>query len=140
MSFREKSAWIVMLSMLGVYGYYFWTVAMAAAGGTTANFPYGSLLAETVLALVIVQIVLHIAVAIPKPVEASAPRDERDTLVGLKAIRIAFIVLSTGVVLVCFSAALYPSSFFTVNALLFVLVLSETVRAASQVIYYRRSA
>jgi uncharacterized membrane protein len=140
MSFREKSAWIVAVSMLGVYGFYFWTLAQAAAAGQTESFHYGSLLAKTVFVLVIVQIVLHVAVAIPRPVEAKAPRDERDALIALKAIRCAFIALSAGVVVVCFSAALYPSSFFIVNGLLFVLVMSETVRVASQIVYYRLSA
>ena len=35
MSFREKSAWISMLSMSGIYGFYFWSVVHAGpkAGG-----------------------------------------------------------------------------------------------------------
>jgi hypothetical protein len=140
MSFREKSAWIVAGSMLVVYGFYFWMIAKAVAAGQTQSFHYGSLLVQAVFALVLIQILFHILVAVPKPAEARAPRDERDQLIALKAIRVAFIALSLGVVLVSFSAAVYPSSFFIVNGLLFVLVLSETVRAASQIVYYRRSA
>jgi hypothetical protein len=137
MPFREKSAWIATLTSLVIYGLYFRRIAQAAAAGQADTFHYGPLLAMTVLALVVVQIVLTVAIAIAGPKEAQAPRDERERLIGLKSARVAFYVLSSLVVTVCFYAAFFPSSFYITNALLFSLVVSEIVRNASLIAYYR---
>jgi hypothetical protein len=61
MSFREKTAWISMLSMAGIYGVYFWSVIHA--GSHAGGFRFGGLL-ETIVALVVVQAVLTVAVTI----------------------------------------------------------------------------
>jgi heme/copper-type cytochrome/quinol oxidase subunit 2 len=139
MSFREKSAWIVMLTTLVIYGLYFWKIAQAAAAGDAESFHYGPLLIETVILLVIAQIVLMVVISIIRPKDARQPRDERERLIELKAVRIAFAVLSVCVLTVCCYAAFYPSSFYTTNALLLSLVLSEIVRNAGQIAYYRAS-
>jgi uncharacterized membrane protein len=137
MSFREKSAWIMILSMLGVYGFYFGTLSRVAAAGRADSFHYGSLLAETVFALVIVQIVLTVVIAVFNPRDAKTPRDEREQMIALKSTRFAFYVLSSGALCVCLYAAFYPSGFYIVNGLLFVLVLSEVARAAGSIALYR---
>lgn len=137
MSFREKSAWISMLSMSGIYGLYFWSVIHA--GPQAGRFHFGGLL-ETIIALVVVQIVLTIAVAIFKPAEAKAPRDERDKLIELRAMRVAYSGLATGIALACFFGAFDPPIVFNTNALLFILVTAEIMRSACQIIQYRRGA
>ena len=47
MSFREKTAWISMLSMTGIYGYYFWTVIEAGpqVGGSHFAGLFGTIIA-----------------------------------------------------------------------------------------------
>jgi uncharacterized membrane protein len=134
MSFREKSAWISMLSISLICGAYFWSVIHA---GPHAGFHFGSLLA-TVIALVVVQIVLHIVVAIAAPKEAKAPRDEREKLIELKATQIAYSGLATAIACACFFGALDPPIVFNTNALLFVLVAAELMRKSCQIIQYRR--
>ena len=136
MSFREKSAWISLLSISLIYGVYFWSVVHA---GPQAGFHFGSLLA-TVIALIVVQIVLHIVVAIAAPKEAKAPRDEREKLIELKATRIAYSGLATAVVCACMFGALDPPIVFNTNALLFILVTAELMRASCQIIQYRHGA
>ena len=64
----------------------------------------------TVIALVVVQVVLTIAVAIFAPKEAGAPRDERDKLIELRAMRFAYAGLATGIAVACFFGALIPLS------------------------------
>jgi hypothetical protein len=137
MSFREKTAWISLLSMSGIYGFYFWSVVRA--GHQAGAFPIGGLLG-TVVALVIVQVVLNIAVAIFAPREAKAPRDERDRLIELRATRVAYAGLATSVALACLFGAFTPPIVFNTNALLFLLVTAEVLRSACQVIQYRRGA
>ena len=137
MSFREKSAWISMLSMLAIYGFYFWSVIHAGlpAGGARS----GGLLG-TIVALVVVQVVLTVAVAMFTPREAKAPRDERDKLIELRAMRVAYSGLATSVALACLFGAFDPPIIFNTNALLFILVASEVLRSACQIIQYRRDA
>jgi hypothetical protein len=137
MSFREKSAWISMLSMLAIYGFYFWSVIHA--GPQAGGFHLGGLL-ETIIALVVVQIVLTLAIAIFTPKEAKAPRDEREKLIELRAIRVAYSGLATGVALACFFGAFDPPILFNTNALLFILVTAEILRSACQIVQYRRGA
>jgi hypothetical protein len=137
MSFREKSAWISMLSMLGIYGYYFWSIIHA--GPQPEGFRFGGLLGA-IVALVVLQIVLTVAVAIVSPKEAQAPRDEREKLIELKAMRVAYAGLATSVAMACFFGAFDPPIFFNTNALLFILVTAEIMRAGGQIVQYRRGA
>src|ERR1700719_613628 len=137
MSFREKSAWISVLSMSGIYGFYFWSVIHA--GPKAGGFHFGGLL-QTIIALVVLQVALTIAVAIFTPKEAKAPRDERDKLIELRAMRVAYSGLATAVALACFFGAFNPPIVFNTNALLFILVTAEILRSACQIVQYRRGA
>jgi hypothetical protein len=138
MSFREKSAWISLLSMSGIYGLYFWSVIRAGHAGAQSG-GFGGLLG-TIIALVVVQVVLTVAVAIFTPKEAQAPRDERDKLIELRAMRVAYAGLATSVALACFFGAFNPPIIFNANSLLFILVTAELLRSACQIIQYRRGA
>jgi fatty acid desaturase len=100
---------------------------------------FGGLLG-TIIALVIVQVVLTVAVAISTPKEAQAPRDERDKLIELRAMRVAYAGLATSVALACFFGAFNPPIIFNTNSLLFILVTAELLRSACQIIQYRRGA
>jgi hypothetical protein len=134
MSFREKSAWISLISMTAIYGYYFWSVVHSRP-----HAGFGGLLG-TIIALVFVQTILTIAVAIFAPREAKAPRDERERLIELKATRFAYAGLATSVACACFFAAFNPPILFNTNALLFILVVAEIMRSGCQIVQYRRSA
>jgi hypothetical protein len=137
MSFREKSAWISVLSMAGIYGAYFWSIMHA--GPHSGGFHLGGLL-ETIIALVFVQVVLTVSIAIFSPREAKAPRDERDKLIELRAMRFAYAGLATGIAFACFFGAFNPPIVFNTNALLFILVTAEIMRSACQIVQYRRGA
>jgi Ca2+/Na+ antiporter len=137
MSFREKSAWISLVSMSGIYGFYFWSVIHA--GHRTDDIRFGGLLG-TIIALVVLQVVLTVAVAIFTPKEADAPPDERDKLIELRAMRVAYSGLATGIAFACFFGAFNPPIVFNVNALLFILVTAEILRCACQIVQYRRGA
>jgi hypothetical protein len=137
MPFREKTAWISMVSMLAIYGYYFWSVMhdIRPVGG----LHFGGLL-QTVIALVVVQVVLTIAAAVVTPKEARAPCDEREKLIQMKAARFAYAGLATGIAVACLFGAFDPPVVFNANSLLFILVTSELARTACQIIHYRRGA
>jgi len=136
MSFREKVAWVSLLAMGGIYGAYFWTVIEA---GPHAPLQGGRLLG-TIVALIAVQVLLLVVIAIFAPNDARAPRDERDRLIELRATRVAYAGLATAVVFACFFAAFTPPIIFGTNSLLFILVTCEMLRMACQIIQYRRQA
>lgn len=136
MSFREKTAWISLISIVGIYAWYFWSVLHSPKLGGPH---YGSLLG-TVIALAIVQTVLTTAVAIFAPREARAPRDEREKLIDMRATRFAYAVLAGSIACACFFAGFNPPVIFSTNALLFILVLAEILRSGGQILQYRRGA
>ncbi len=105
MPFREKTAWISLISMAGIYGLYFWSLIRSGRH----NDAHVSGLLGTIIALVVVQIVLTIAVAIFDPTDANTPPDERDQLIELKSTSLAYSGLSTGIAFAIFFAAV-PSS------------------------------
>jgi hypothetical protein len=133
MSFREKTAWISLVSMSGIYALYLWSVYRSGPP------PFGGLLG-TIVALVIVQTVLTIAVAVSAPKEAKAPRDERERLIDLRATRVAYGALAASVACACFFGGFNPPIVFKTNALLFVLVAAELLRSGCQIVQYRRGA
>ncbi|HWZ12427.1 MAG TPA: hypothetical protein VNX22_04740 [Acidobacteriaceae bacterium] len=126
-----------MLSMAGIYGFYFWSVIHG--GPHAGRFHFAGLL-ETIIALVVLQVVLTVTAAIFAPKEAKAPRDERDKLIELRAMRVAYAGLATSVALACFFGAFTPPIVFNTNALLFILVTAEMMRSACQIVQYRRGA
>ncbi len=135
MSFREKCAWISLLSMSGIYGLYFWSVLRSGRWSDGSRF--GGLLA-TVVTLVIVQVVLTVAVAIFSPKEADAPIDERERLIEFRATRFAYAVLAGSVACACLFGGFLPPVIFNANALLFVLVVAEMMRSGCQIVQFRR--
>ena len=134
MTFREKTAWISLLSVSGIYGFYFLAVVRSGQPGRVHG------LLETIIALVVVETVLTIAVAVFAPKEAKAPRDERDRLIDLRATRFAYYALAGSVACACFFGAFNPPIIFNTNALLFVLVMTEILRSGCQIVQYRRGA
>lgn len=136
MSFREKTAWISILSMAGIYGYYFWSLVHA---GPQGRAQFGGLLG-TIIALVVVQVVLTIVVAVFNPKDAQTPRDEREKLIELKSTRVAYAGLATAIALAIFFATFDPPILFNANSLLFILVTVEILRSACQIIQHRRAA
>lgn len=133
MPFREKTAWIAVVSMTLIYANYFWGVMSRPHGGSQFKGLLG-----TVIALVVVQVALTIIAAIFAPNDAKAPRDEREKLIDLRATRVAYAGLATGVALACFFGAFDPPLVFNANALLFILVVTEIMRCSCLIIQYRR--
>jgi hypothetical protein len=135
MPFREKTAWIAVVSMTLIYANYFWSVLSRAHGGSQFSGLLG-----TVIALVVVQVTLTVIAAIFAPNDAKEPRDEREKLIDLRATRVAYAGLATGVALACFFGAFDPPLVFNANALLFILVVTEIMRCSCLIIQYRRGA
>ena len=140
MSFRGKSAWASLLIYLAVYGYYFWRLFGVVQAGHAETFHYGALLTQLIVLLVILEIVLQIAIALPRPKEAQAARDEREKLIMYKATRVAFHVAMIGAALGAVASSLGATGFYVANGLFLAMVLAEIVRAGGQIVYFRLGA
>ncbi len=135
LSFRERSLWLMLLSLLAVFGFYFATVLPSSAAhlGPEHIAPF----AVAVVVLVIMQVAGHIVIAL---VDRRAGEDERDRLIELKGIRNAAYVLATGVFSALCAAMLTKGNFVVIHVLLGAWVLAQVVEIVSQLLLQRRGA
>src|ERR1700741_1705398 len=97
MSFRERSAWITLVSVLLCFGVYFGAIAVGHE--STHRFGNFHLLLHCVGALVLLQCALHFVASRLAPGEGRAPRDERERLIAWRSHSIGYQVLMVGVLL-----------------------------------------
>ncbi|MBV9790718.1 MAG: hypothetical protein JOZ51_21170 [Chloroflexi bacterium] len=134
-SFQEKSLWLMFISLIGGFGFYFMTVLPNDSADVMPHQVVVFVLA--VVLLVIMQIVGHIVITI---VDRRTETDERDRLIGLKGTRNAGYVLATGVFLALCTALLTEGNFVFTHVLLGFWVLAQLVEIGSQLVLYRRGA
>lgn len=151
MAYREKVQWIALLTMLLVWGIYFWRLGDALVTGRLAGF--GEFVGAVIL-LVLLQVSATVAIALYRPSEAERPADPREREIECRAARIAYAVLSLGVVAIMLTAPLLTAiipvaldnstamapAMLIGNALLAALVIAALVNAAWQIALYRRHA
>ena len=135
MSFREKSAWVSLILIVLVFGPYFWLVGRSFAG-------MGHVHAGTQFALiglfVVLEIVVHIAIAVQSPRDARAPKDEREMLIDLMATRMAFYVLFAGALFAIFTMHFRFNVWQLSQVMLLAIVIAELVKFARQIVLFRR--
>jgi uncharacterized membrane protein len=139
MSFREKSAWISFLLTFIFGGLWLRNVVRVEFYGLRQDpvkFVFVML-----LAIILAEIGLHIALAIQSPREARTPKDEREKLIDLKASRVAFYVLMVGAWTSVGTLHLPNSSrFLMAQFLMGTIIITLLVRFATQIALYRRDA
>ncbi|MBW8815083.1 MAG: hypothetical protein JF588_16815 [Caulobacterales bacterium] len=135
MSFREKSAWITLVTVLVCFGAYYGAVL---SGAVSRGFATVHLLAICVAALVGLQIVLHAVAARLSPREAQAPRDEREALIQARSHTVGYYVLMVMVLLLALPVHFgHPPGDLLNFALLDVVVATLAVSGA-QIVMFRR--
>jgi hypothetical protein len=140
MSFREKSAWVTLVTLIVLTILFFlhFPQPWHLAGPDPFMFHVTLLLISTFIA---VEIIAHIVIAIRAPREARTPKDERERLIELKSMAVAFyvyVIVSLGSVFV--TLHLGATEFHIAYLLLFSFVIAEIVNYSLRVIYYRRGS
>jgi hypothetical protein len=135
LSFQEKSLWLMLLSLLLGFGVYAAMVLPAHAANVMPHQIVQFVVA--VVALVVMQIVGHIVIAI---FDRRAESDERDRLIALKGTRNAGYVLAVGVFFALCTALVTDGNFMFTHVLLAAWVLAQLVEIASQLVLYRRGS
>ncbi len=137
MSFREKSAWVSFICIALVFGVYFASVyhLLPRWWGMGDSF---HLFLRLVGALVVLEIVLHIAIAIQSPRDARTPKDERERLIDLRATRPAFGVLLVGAFAAIATLHMPGNRLDMAHVMLLAIVIAELTRFGMQIVYHRR--
>ena len=137
MSFREKSAWITLITLVLLTLFFVTHLRppwdLAPRGGFTFY-----VLMVGVIAFVVIEIIAHVIVAIRAPRDAQEPRDERERLIALKATSIGahvYAVLSLGSVFVIIH--LGANEIGIAYWLFLSFIIAEIVNYAARVVYYR---
>ena len=140
MSFREKSAWITLITLILVsvlWAMHFPWWAPFTLAPDPNPFVFHSLVLATIRFVVIV-VVAHVVVAIRAPREASARADEREQLIGLKATRLGAYVYAalslSSVFLIHLGANEIGLAYFLVVS----LVIAEIVSCVARIVFHRR--
>jgi hypothetical protein len=137
MSFREKSAWVSFVTILVVFGIYFWHAVRVLIGSVEFSAVF-RVHVGLIAAFVVLEVVLHIALTLQAPNEAWTPRDERERLIDMRATRVAFQVLVVGALAGVGTIHLTSSLWVVSQVVLFAVVVAELVRFGGQIVYFRR--
>ena len=134
-SFEERSVWIQLVSMLLVLGGYFAVASRMLSAGVQALPAYAAVFTVSVVLMVVVIVVGHIAVAI-----ASRPdgADERDRLIAWRAEAYSGWLLGTGVLAGISAMVVAVPNVWVAHLLLLSLFLSEVLKLVLQLVFYRR--
>jgi hypothetical protein len=147
MSFREKIAWVCLLSTITVWSPYFTHMLVWSRQGELGA---GAVIVAFIAAVVIQSLLSIIATVLISIRTRREPADERDSAVDAKSLKIAYYVLVVSgfmAVSLAFCSAITrgarPSADMSAaiimsQLVLFCFVVAEVTRFLTQVICYRR--
>lgn len=139
LSFEEKSTWASLVILLFVFTGYFSQVINGITSGSLDKAEVTGMFFGAVITVIVMEIVLHIAIAVFNVKDADQSTDERDRLFSMRAGNISGWVLGFGVLIIAaqtFMKDLNP--LWVANLLLFMVFISQIVSYALKLYYYRR--
>ena len=143
LSFQEKSIWGTLVITVTAYGYYCLRLFGVTTGEPSREI--GSLLIGVLTAIVVAEILYHIAIAIPSAKdEIELQGDERGKLIQHRAqswggeVLGVFTIMAIGRILI--QDAFYPpvDIMLVANILIGGFVCAEVTKCTMQLILYRR--
>jgi uncharacterized membrane protein len=139
MSFEEKSTWTSLLIILVVFTGYFSQVFDGITAGSLDKSEITGLFFGAVITVIVMEVILHIAIAVFNVKDADRPQDERDRLFSMKAGNISGWVLGFGVLVIAAQTFMKDlDSLWVANLLLFMVFVSQIVSYTLRIFYYRR--
>ncbi|WP_338608056.1 hypothetical protein V6617_16740 [Pelagibacterium nitratireducens] len=151
MSFREKNAWIAVVTTLVIWTVYFWQVGNAALSGTLDGDAIFWLFVWCLGISIAIMLPVNIAAAILARQNMDAPPDEREREIDARANRIGLILLEWLMVAVILSSGLIAgfarevyaadpagaTAIILINLMLFALAFSALTREIIQIVHFR---
>lgn len=138
MPYREKVAWLSLLSMLVVFVPYFTWAELHPPGPEIPNFSQMAIYASASLSWAVILGIGHLLLRYRAPDEAKMPLDERDIAIAHKARGYAYGVLIAGMILVGGIMPFTNGGWEIANTAFFMIVLAEGVFSIYIIRAYRR--
>jgi hypothetical protein len=139
MSFREKRAWVTLITLIGVVTLFWLHVPPSQMLAPPPSMWVLHVLMLMIATFIAVELVTYVVMRIRSPREATTPKDEREQLIALKSTAVAFYVfavLSLGAIFVTLHTGANEVGVGFVVLLSF--VVAEIVNYAMRIYYYRR--
>ncbi|MGD2042144.1 MAG: hypothetical protein PVJ28_00725 [Acidimicrobiia bacterium] len=139
MSFRERSAWMMVGTLVIAYGWYLTTVIGQLDGDTIAGIEYQRTAVVAAIAVVVLAALSHIVLG------ATGQTRSKESHSGTAAIKryarsTGGVVVSAAAVLGMALAMVEADHFWIANVILAGLVVAELAAAGSEILIYRRGA
>lgn len=138
MSFREKSAWITLVTVLACFGVYFGAILTGRVSGRGLDTLH--LLLSCVAGLVVLQVGLTVVAAITTPRDGRARRDERERLIQSNSHTVGYYVLVGLVLALAIPGHMGRTAIDLLNFALLDLVVAALAVALAQIVMFRRGA
>lgn len=140
MSFREKTAWVTMLAILFVSLLYWFHMPSPFQAHSQQHVLHA--MGASIAAYIVIEVVAWLVLRRRNPHDARLPRDERERLIDLKAMRVAYLVFVVGAIGGIFvTLHLVGAGPVAVAMVVFTaFVVSQIARHAARIVYYRRGA
>jgi hypothetical protein len=138
MSFREKSAWITLVTVLVCFGAYYGSILTGQVSGRGLETLH--LLLMCVVGLVVLQVALTVAAARTTPKDGRAPADERERLIQWRSHTLGYYVLVVLVLALAIPAHIGHPAVDLLNFALLDVVIAALVVAGAQIVMFRRGA
>lgn len=137
-TFREKSLWLLLVSLCVAFGVYF-AFALSNASAQVEPTQVAAFIGIIVV-FVVAQIIGHalLGIASRRELTAKIETDERDVLIRLKSSELSSYVLAVGVFFSLCVGVFVSGNFVFVHVLLAFWVLAQVTEYATQLILYRR--
>jgi len=144
MSFRERTAWITLITIVVCFGVYYGAVFTGLVPTDRwRSFHLGLI---CIISLVVLQVGLNLIATLLNPKDARTPRDEREKMIQSRSHTVGYYVLMFGMAAVLFSThVIFEENVLdvivnTVNLGVLVMVIAALSVAVAQIIMFRRGA
>lgn len=137
MSFREKSAWITLVSVIGCFGIYYGAVFGGLIDRHSMTMLHLGL--GCILAMIVLQVGLTILAALTTPKAGMGPRDEREKMIQARSHTIGYYTLMVATALLFIPTHTRGVTMIDIVNFAFLgIVVSAIVVAIAQIIMFRR--
>lgn len=139
MSFREKRAWVTLITLIAVLILFFFHIPPTRVLAPPQSWWVLHVLMLMIATFITIEIVAYFVMRIRSPRDARTPKDERERLIELRSTAVAFYVFAIlslgGIFLTLHIGANEIGIGFVV---LLAFVVAEIVNYALRIFYYRR--
>lgn len=136
MSFREKTAWVTLITILILSLLYFLHVPWSLRPPASPALAHGLLILVAVF--LAIKVVAFVALYLQSPKDARTPKDERERLIDLKATRLSAWTYLVGSFAAVSTIHVGANQLAVAYGVLLAFAVAETVSHAARIVYYRR--